>query len=235
MTCNRSIRKALSLAMVLVMSGAAAAAKETQLSLRNDHVLRELRFDGKVWRTTRLARGDGTDEIRVQSDEFHIRFMDDAFLTLDHYQAVGKPMVSKGMVQSITIMYKPRQGLKLPDQAPREITIVYTLANEPDLRKTVTLHMKKGQAIYRSEVERFTTTARQSRGGRGEPVYLNDKWFVGAEFPACYTRHTDGNTPKAYSGKFDKKVRFSQLLGSEEGVGSGFENSANSGRKPRVG
>ena len=48
MTCNRSIRKALSLAMVLVMSGAAAAAKETQLSLRNDHVLRELRFDGKV-------------------------------------------------------------------------------------------------------------------------------------------------------------------------------------------
>src|SRR5215218_1273502 len=69
--------------------------------------------------------------------------------------------------------------------------------------------MKEGQAIDRLEVERFSAESQASRGGRGEPVFVGNKWFFGVEYPAFYSRHTDGNTPVAYSGPYDRLGNYS--------------------------
>src|SRR5439155_11988071 len=50
-----------------------------------------------------------------------------------------------------------------------------------------------------------------TRGGRGEPVFVNNLWFFGVEYPAAYSRHTDGNTPEAHSGSYDLFGNYSRI------------------------
>jgi len=207
--CLFTISMTALLAICTGASSSQAAVEGNRLTVRNDQVLRELEYDGHVWRTVRFARADGSDALAVKSDEFDVRFLDDSEVTLDDYQAAGEPTTTAGAQRQLTIHYAPRPGITLPAQAPKAVTIVYTLGDEPYLRKTVTLEMKEGDAIDRLEVERFSTDAPEERGGRGEPVFVNKTWFFGAEYPAAYSRHTDGNTPKAGTGPYDKFGNYS--------------------------
>jgi len=198
--------------MLVAMAASAAIAfsADDRIVLRNGQVCRELTFDGQVWRTTRFARADETDELRVRSDEFHMLFMDDAELSIDQYAAEARPeRLEEGDVTRIVIRYVPRKGIALPTNAPSRVTVTYRLSDEPYLRKDLVLEMAEGQTIDRLEVERFVTSSPASRGGRGEPVFLGKAWFVGVEYPAFYSRHTDGNTPAAYSGPYDRLGNYS--------------------------
>lgn len=192
------------LTSVLSASALAATAGE-HLLLKNDLVLRDLAFDGSVWRTVRFARADGTDAVATDSDEFHVLNLDDSEVTLNDFIADGEPARERSSGEElITISYKPGDDRKLPVNAPQRITMRYSLrANEPCLRKTITLLMRQDQAIDRLEVERFSINQPAARGGRGEPVFVNNTWFFGVEFPAAHARHTDGNTPVADSGPYD--------------------------------
>jgi hypothetical protein len=203
----------ISFALTLCLANgsiAHSAEKGQHIALKNDYVQRELEFDGHVWRTTRFARGDGNDALPVNSDEFHALFLDDTEVTLDAYEAAAEPLIERTENQQrITIKYVPRQGAQLSPHAPSAVTITYKLRNEPYLRKTVELAMKEVAAIDRLEVERFSTNTKQSRGGRGEPVFVDNTWFFGLEYPAFYSRHTDGNTPATYSGPYDRLGNYS--------------------------
>ena len=190
-----------------------AATSSNSLILKNDHVLRQLAFDGQVWRTVRFARADGGSELEVDSDEFHILFMDDNVLTIDDYKVVGDPSITiEDGVRKITIDYELLKKRDLHKFAPSEVSVTYLTGDEPYLRKRIVLYMQEGQYIDRLEVERFSTKTATKRGGRGEPVFVGDEWFFGVEYPAFYSRHTDGNTPKAYSGKYDLLGNYSQIF-----------------------
>ncbi|MGN6367719.1 MAG: hypothetical protein ACTHN5_05615, partial [Phycisphaerae bacterium] len=209
---NFSPRQTLAaLLFPLLLTGAArAAAQGDHLSLHNEFISRQLTFDGHVWRTTRFARGDGSDSLNVQSDEFSLLFFDNSQLSLDDYQAAADPVhKTTAAEERLSIDYLPRPGARLPPNAPTQITITYSLKHEPVTRKTITLHMKPGDAVDRLEVERFSTDLPQTRGGRGEPVFVNNQWFFGVEYPAAYSRRTDGNSPKAASGPYDKFGNYS--------------------------
>src|SRR5438132_1619325 len=69
--------------MVLPVGVSGAATQGDRLSLGNEYIIRELTFDGHVWRTTRFARGDGSDALVVKSDEVHVLFLDDSEVSLD--------------------------------------------------------------------------------------------------------------------------------------------------------
>ena len=194
-----------------------AALGSDTLLLKNQHVLRELKRDGNVWRTVRFARADGSDELKVRSDEFHILLMDDTQLTLDHYTAQAPPAVEEeGGAQTVSIVYVPRKGQKLPPAAPRSVTVTYTLADGPYLRKDIVLQMGKGQAIDRLQVERFVTKAKMRRGGRGEPVFFDEAWFGGLEYPASYVRHGKDFQYRDYKLRNPSKIL---LEGRDEELG----------------
>lgn len=201
----------LTMALLALLGGTAGAATQSDhISLGNEFISRQLTFDGHVWRTTQFARGNGSDALAVKSDEFDILFLDNSEVSLDDYDAAGEPSrASVNGEERLTVRYVPRKGASLPAGAPGEIVIVYSLAHEPCLRKTITLHMKQGDTVDRLEVERFLTDAPEERGGRGEPVFVNGMWFFGVEYPAAYSRRTDGNTPKAWSGPYDKFGNYS--------------------------
>ncbi len=173
------------------------ANKDDVMHLRNRFIERELWREDDVWRTVRFSRTDGSDALEVESDEFNILLLDGKELTVDDYRARGKPVaVKEDGKQIIRIVYEPRH--LLPAAAPRRVIVEYSLDNEPYLRKRLTLEMAEGQSIDRLEVERFSTTTRASRGGRGEPVFVGDAWFFGIEHPAGQTRHSNGFTRRRY-------------------------------------
>src|SRR5881227_1684253 len=99
-----------------------AAATGDHLLLKNERVLRELLFNGQVWRTARFARADGADVLATDSDEFHILNLDGSELTLNDFALDGEPTRND---QEVTISYKPRAGRPLPAVAPQRVVIRY--------------------------------------------------------------------------------------------------------------
>ncbi len=196
------------LTMWIVLRGAGAGE---HIVLKNDKVLRDLEFDGAVWRTVRFARGDGSDSLKVNSDEFHVLFLDDSEVSLAQFRAAGPPIQeTKDGSQRVSIRY-----VWQPQRAPRirQVAIDYTLGRDGFLRKSVKLTMNEGEVIDRLEVERFSVDATASRGGRGEPVFVNNTWWFGVEYTAFYARHTDGNTPHWQEGPYDRMPSYPSVIG----------------------
>lgn len=182
-----------------------------RLVLKNDRVLRELEFDGKVWRTTKFARADGTDALLVRSDEFHLMFLDNATLTIGDFVVDGQPHTSHGPGGSrVVIDYKQIPGRDYPKDAPVSCAIAYRAhTGENWLRKEISLKFSGSATVDRLEVERFSVMQNAERGGRGEPVFVDGKWFFGLEYPASHSRHTDGNTPLPDTAHFEKVGNYS--------------------------
>jgi hypothetical protein len=159
--------------------------------IENALVRRVLERDDGVWRTRSFARADGSDEVPVQSDEFLILLMDGTKLTAQDYQSQSEPVVAKdGKGITVRITYVPRGAPKLG--APRSIVAEYSLAEQPYLRKKLSLDMPEDGAVDRLEVERFRTRQICDLGGLGEPIFLGDAWFAGLEYPGSHTDHCDG-------------------------------------------
>ncbi len=157
---------------------------------------RELTSDGKVWRTTKFI--SGKESISTQSDEFHIRMMDDREWTISDFVAVGDPTLTKEGEASVwTIRYQWPLGREAKGVVPSKVNVRYvSKPGERWIRKSLDMEFATEATIDRLEVERFSATGEATRGGRGEPVFLSGKWFFGLEYPAGHSRHTDGNTPK---------------------------------------
>ena len=161
------------------------------LLLRNDRVLRELEFNGKVWRTTRFARANGSDDLHVESDEFHLLFLDNRTLTVDDFEVDGYPQAGSDRRGSwIVIHYKRIRGSDYPLDAPTPCVITYRAnTGEKWLRKEISVEFSGSATVDRIEVERFSVKQKAERGGRGEPVFVDGRWFFGLEYPASHSRH----------------------------------------------
>ena len=171
--------------------------RDSTIVLENSQVRRVLEKDHPVWRTRSFSRADGSNELLVESDEFQILLMDGTKLDIDDYRADGDPVISKqGRHQVVEIAYVARQGLH--PEAPQKIRLEYSLAEEPYLRKSLTLEMKEGQAVDRLQVERFRTRSVCDRGGIGQPIFIDDTWFVGLEYPGGLVEHASGLVTMAH-------------------------------------
>lgn len=157
---------------------------------------REFAYDGRVWRTVSFG-----DLLPVASDEFHILTMDDREWTVDDYWSAGEPERTR---EGLTFRYVWPEGSERPANAPAKVTVSFgSEPGKPWIRKRVELEFTGEATIDRLEVERFSTAATATRGGRGEPVFVNDRWFFGLEYPAGHSRHTDGNIPKPDAHRYE--------------------------------
>ena len=130
-------------------------------------------------------------------------YFNGSIATIDQFLAVGNPAFTKNEgTKTLAIRYRPRVGAtqEVPE-LPNEIVIRYSIQSDHYfVRKQIELIVDNAneKALDRLEVERFSTTAKATRGGRGQPVFLDDKWFSAIEHPSARSRHTDGNTPKDF-------------------------------------
>ena len=178
-------------ALLALAPPASARGSETDsLILKTKHVLRELRCVDETWRTVRFARADGSDAIDVESDEFHILPLDsNEGWTVADYVATGRPIREEAdRVSVVRIEYRQRRAL--PEPAPKQLTVTYTLGTGPTHHKSVSLAMREGETIDRLQVERFSTRQETSRGGFGQPVFVGN-WFFGIDYPGFYSWHSN--------------------------------------------
>jgi hypothetical protein len=192
---------------------AAPAPAPSTIALDNGLVRRELAFDGHAWRTVAFARANGASRLSVTSDEFHVLLFDDTALTVADYEADGVPRLERDKRDvGLVVAYRRRKGRPYAASAPTRVSIRYSARHgEPYLRKRVVLAMPPEAEVDRLEVERFATEAPAERGGRGEPVFIGGTWFVGVEYPGAHARHTDGNTPRAGSRRYDAVGNYSHI------------------------
>ena len=187
-----------------VTAGGQALQDASRIVLENSLVRRVLEKEHQVWRTRSFSRADGSAELQVESEEFRILLMDGTKLGLEDYRAQGDPVTKKnGNNTIIEIAYVP--GRELPPGAPQSVLVRYSLAEEPYLRKTLTLEMEEGEAVDRLEVERFTTGQACQLGGIGAPVFVGKSWFVGLEYPLGFTEYGNGLVSLAHYPGLAKK------------------------------
>ena len=193
--------RVLPLLFVLVAFGPTVPAKSDSIILKNEHVLRELRLVDGTWRTVRLAREDGGEEILVDSDEFHILPLDsEQGWTLDDYIVIGSPVRREiDGTTEVSVSYKQRRLLPAP--APREVIVTYTLGSDAWHYKQIRLVMNEGEMIDRLQVERFSTNLDASRGGFGQPVFVGN-WFFGIDYPGFFSWHDNNFVEPDYRYKW---------------------------------
>lgn len=189
------------LTLFLLSGSAALAATE---SLSSGGLTREFSFDGKVWRTTALVAKDGS-KLPVQSDEFHIRTMDEREWTVGDYQSVGEPERKDG---SLVFRYGWPGGAP-PEGAPANVTVRFQATGMDWIRKDLVLEFPAAATVDRLEVERLSVSGKAERGGRGEPVFVEGHWFFGLEYPAGHSRHSDGNQPEPDAHRYEKVGNYS--------------------------
>lgn len=141
--------------------------------------------------TVAFVSEDGKQRLDVDSDEFLIRMSDGRTYTARDF--VGRTQDS----DSSHIRYDRKAGAKYPDDAP----LIVTLDKESHGLTAFFAVEPKLEAI---ETEHFRVKSAATRGGRGEPVVLDGRWILLPYTPTTLTRHTDGNTPAAYSHRFEK-------------------------------
>jgi len=186
--------------------------------LRNGDLIRRFELKDGRFRTlgwTDKATGRTLD---VDSDEFAIRLSDGTVLTADDYEAKVVRLTDKKPPATSPwdsdnngeILFELRPGKASSRLAPPRLTLYFSIFREKrqgpaDIIKYLYLDWNdEPDAKASVEVERFRTTAKASRGGRGEPVVLDNHWVVMPHEPTTLTRHTDGNQPSAYSRRFEK-------------------------------
>lgn len=182
-----------------------------QIVLKNDLISRTLTFDGKVWRTTLFSNIKGDKRLTVKSEEVNILpLTGDQTYSISDFRVMGKPSVYTNKDTSfVMLQYQPvTKAEALPDVMRISY---YAVKGQPYTRKVIILAYGQMATVDRLEVERFVTDKPAEGGGRGEPVFLNKQWFTGLEYPAGYTRHTDGNTPKDYSRYYEKVGNYSYI------------------------
>lgn len=202
------MKKSLFILLFIIAVGSQAQ----EISIGNNRIKRTLSYDGRVWRTVQFSDNTGDRVIRLKSEEFYLLPLDsDSPLSIADFEAIEQPrLYTHGDTSFLTIRYKP-----LPEKinhaiSPQLLTIHYFVVKDQYvIRKQIALAFSKAAAVDRLEVERFVVAEKATGGGRGEPVFVNNKWFFGLEYPAGYSRHTDGNTPKAYSRYYEKAGNYS--------------------------
>lgn len=198
--------------IIIVFLLVAISLTAQKVTIGNSSIRRVLSFDGTVWRTVQFS-GAGNKTIAVsKSEEFNILpFNSNRSFSISDFMAAKKPFsYVHGDTSFLEVQYKPKPAIANLEAVPRSLTVQYfVIKDQKVIRKKIILDYDKPSVVDRLEVERFVVEEKAAGGGRGEPVFVNDTWFLGLEYPAGYSRHTDGNTPASYSRYYDKVGNYS--------------------------
>ena len=195
--------KALSVSLLLGLGFWTASVAGLEIS--TPQFTRVLTEQNDTLVTREIKDTSGPATLTLESQEFGVRLQDGTLLTALDYRC--QAFSHEGNEHQIR--YTRRANQSYPADAPLEVIVHFTQQNQTQtgissLKKTLTLIMLGATSLASLEVERFTTKVSATRGGRGEPVVLNQHWILLPENPTLLTRHTDGNQPLAYSHHFEK-------------------------------
>lgn len=172
----------------LLATGEARAVESEPVILQNKYIQAAFSLTDDAWRLARIMREDGSDALEIDSDEFEILLFDGSRFTIDDYKVTGPVRQSAGeglRTFEATYIRSDNSG-----GAPPRLTVTYALGQEPWLRKSIRIEMAEGKMIDRLQVARFSTPSKPSRGGEGQPVFIDD-WFFGVDYPGFYSWHAN--------------------------------------------
>ncbi|MFZ9201987.1 MAG: hypothetical protein ACO23N_06130 [Opitutales bacterium] len=141
--------------------------------------------------TVAFVSADGKEGLEVDSDEFLIRMADGRTYTAHDFVGSSDEKLPDA------IIYRRKAGVKYAEDAP---IAIYLDRQSHGL----TAYFSQEPKLEAIETERFRLKSSATRGGRGEPVVIDGRWILLPYSPTTLTRHTDGNTPAAYSHRFEK-------------------------------
>ena len=183
-----------------------------QITLKNDLIQRTFSYTDKTWRTTAFSDMNGDRTLKVISEEFNILPIggNQTLSVADFISTVKPKFYKKGDTSFLEISYKPKPVAFTNPACPDElIACHFVVKGQRFIRKKIKLLFNKEATVDRLEVERFVSQGDQSGGGRGEPVFVNNTWFFGLEYPAGYSRCKDGNFPASFGRYYDKVGNYS--------------------------
>ncbi len=209
---NRSATVAAALVAAVIFTPGLAA--EPPLELVGDGVTRRLEWrDGSLVTTalvTQGAAGKAATILPVASVEFGIRLADGTLLTAADYAVAAADVVRDNAAGGLRITHRRRPDRAYPPDAAEAVEVRYErrppVAGGPVLlvKSLLLTFPADAPAAAAVEVERLVVAAPAARGGRGEPVVLDGRFLLVPLDPSSLTRHTDGNTPAAYTRRFEK-------------------------------
>jgi hypothetical protein len=209
---NRSATVVAALVAAVIFTPGLAA--EPPLELVGDGVARRLEWrDGSLVTTalvTQGAAGKAATILPVASVEFGIRLADGTLLTAADYAVAAADVVRDNAAGGLRITHRRRPDRAYPPDAAEAVEVRYErrppVAGGPVLlvKSLLLTFPADAPAAAAVEVERLVVAAPAARGGRGEPVVLDGRFLLVPLDPSSLTRHTDGNTPAAYTRRFEK-------------------------------
>ena len=175
-------------------------AMSNKLVIRSGNISRTLTSENGTLVTSLIENHSTKTSIRVKSDEFAIKLTNNQLVTARDYitESIETPTPS-----TITISYTKRPHLRLNTDAPSTIKTTFT-KTAAGIQKSILLDFQNSNTPHHVEVERFTTSNKAFRGGRGEPIVIENDIVLLPENPTMLTRHTDGNQPAAYVHRFER-------------------------------
>jgi len=205
-----AVRLAALLGLILL----AAARAEPPLEIAHDGLVRRLERQGDSLVTTSLAVTATADQsaavLPVLSGEFGIRLADGTLLTAADYAVAAADVAGDAAAGPVRITHRRLPDRDYPAGSPTAVEVSYrrqalAAGGPPMLVKSLHVSVPAGEPPPAAiEVERLVITAPAKRGGRGEPVVLDGRFLLIPLDPSTLTRHTDGNTPPAYTHRFEK-------------------------------
>ncbi len=147
----------------------------------NNLIQREVSLRDGVLRTERIISPQGGHCIELDSEEFILALVDGRQMTASDFEVVDTRQEDEGGRAATVFTLKHRD---LPIEAEVEFEMPF---NDFVLRKRLRFR-STGQdlALECLEVERFRCAAPMTRGGRGQPLFLDHAFFLGLEYPAGF-------------------------------------------------
>ena len=96
------------------------------ISLKNEHIKVEFSCIEKAWKSTKIARVDGSDQLLLDNDEFEILLFDDSQFTIADYEVKGLPVITRsGNTQILKFVYERKRNTS--KKAPASVDVIYKL------------------------------------------------------------------------------------------------------------
>jgi len=171
-----------SVAVYLVSAPGIRAQGVETWSIGNSLIRREVTLAGDAVRPRALANPLTRVTVPVAGEEFILYLTDDAVVPASEFRLVAKSVRRDGKTQHFSLR------LAHPHR-PIDAELLYTVSDDDwFMRKTVTLRARGKPFLLRDvDVDSLTVAdVTTDLGGRGQPVYLADSFFLGLEYPAGF-------------------------------------------------
>ncbi len=149
--------------------------------LGNSQIRREWVRQGDSWVTSSLARGDGSQAMALSpTDEFVVKLLEGP--TVSGSECQWSPPAKSIEHSEAGLTFRA-------DHAGSGLSILvryWLRGDDPWMRKSLAISGPPDVVVDEVEVDRLRTSHPVMRGGYGQPIFLDEAWYLGLEYPAGY-------------------------------------------------